>query len=81
MPLPNKIANAPNLQFGLEFYFFAFKHLTTCRSSGYALGSIPWTAMRDYASSYGLRGQNREDFFVILCDLDEEFLSWQDTKP
>jgi len=80
MPLPGKIANAPDLEFGLEFYFFAFKDLNTCRSSGFALGNIPWTAINDYAFSNRLSGVARDDFFFIMDAVDAEYIEWQNSK-
>ena len=66
---------------GLEFYFFAFKHLNTCRNNGLALGPIPWTAMNDYCISNRILGTSRDDLFIIIEEVDAEYIEWQSTKP
>jgi hypothetical protein len=72
-PLPEKIQNAPTLLLGLEFYYNAFQDLSSCRSVGMGLGPIPWTAMNDYCRSYGIRGEQREDFFHHVSALDDKY--------
>lgn len=76
-PIPDKIANAPELEVGLEFYYFAFRDLGTCRSIGFSLGPIPWTAMNDYALSNRLFGNDKESFIDLMMELDGLYLKWQ----
>jgi len=78
--LPNKIANAPALLLGSEFYYSAFSALNTCRVSAMGIGPIPWTAINDYATRYGLVGLAADDLFSIIDLVDEEFVKWQNTK-
>lgn len=82
MPIPKKIANAPSLFFGLEFYYLAFRDLGTCRQIGFSLGPIPWTAINDYAISHNLTDGNKETFIELILELDSRFLEWRErTKP
>jgi len=79
-PLPKKIANAPDLLIGSEFYYSAFNSLNTCRPVSMGIGPIPWTAINDYAIRYKLIGTAADDFFDIMNLVDEEFVNWQSTK-
>lgn len=65
---------------GLEFYFFAFKDLNTCRSAGFGLGPIPWIAVNDYAIRHGLNNEEAEDLFFVIDSLDYEYMKWRATK-
>ena len=48
-PLPDRIENAPELQFGLYFYLQAFIDLDSERVNGMSKGAIPHSAIRKYA--------------------------------
>lgn len=74
MPLPAKIRNAPELQIGLELYFDAFFELSTCRQVGFGLSPIPWSAIREYALTYGLDDVQTEDLTHHIRTMDEAFL-------
>jgi hypothetical protein len=56
-PLPDVIANAPEIHMGLEAYYEAFMDLSTSRGVGMALGPIPWTAVDRYAERHGYTGE------------------------
>lgn len=78
MPLPDKIANAPELYFGLELYYKAFLDLTTCRGQGYGTeGPIGWLAIREYADAYDLSGEQREDLFYHIQHMDSAYLDFK----
>jgi hypothetical protein len=81
-PLPDPIANAPELAPGLEPYFGAFFDLTTCRSTGWTEGPIPWTAVHFYAEAHNFEGEEREDLFYHVRAMDDAFLKWaRDRRP
>jgi hypothetical protein len=61
----------PNIG-GFEFYFDAFRELSTCRPSGLDLAAIPFTAIVDYSRIYELG--DFEDFIYIIRAMDNEFL-------
>jgi hypothetical protein len=74
-PLPKAIREAPQLELGLEFTYQAFWELNTCRPTGWTLGSIPWTAIHDYAKAHGMKyGEEFEDFSYLIRAMDRAFL-------
>lgn len=73
-PIPEKILNAPQLEFGLEWYYEAFGKLTTCRSIGMGAGPIPWLAMDAYGKRYGLDLEEQEDFEFLIGAMDDAYL-------
>lgn len=80
LPLPDAIANAPELDLGLDLYFNAFMDLTTCRQLGMAEGPIPWTAIRHYCDEHDLDGEQRDDLFFHVRELDNVYLKFRSAK-
>ncbi len=81
MPLPERIANAPELYLGLELYYMAFMDLTTCRGQGYGTeGPIGWLAIRDYAVAQEIQGEQLEDLFYHIQHLDAAYLDHKAKK-
>jgi hypothetical protein len=76
MPLPEKIANAPELAPGLDLFYVAFLELATCRTSGWGEGPIPWTAIDRYAEANAFEGEQREDLFHHVRAMDQGYLAW-----
>ncbi len=74
MPLPKKIENAPALDIGLELFYIGFMDLTTCRSVGFGEGPIPWTAKLAYANELELEGDQRDDLFYYIGELDTTYM-------
>ncbi len=58
----------------------SFMDLTTCRGIGMSEGPIPWTAVRDYANELGLVDDQREDFFVLMRDMDTVYMTHRASK-
>jgi hypothetical protein len=81
LPLPKKIANAPQLGLGLELYYDAFLELNSCRASGWGLMPIPWSAIRDYAETFDLDEEQFEDLYYYVRVMDTEFMKWHATHP
>jgi hypothetical protein len=77
IPLPEKIANAPTINRGLEPYYIAFWELTTCRPSGFGVGQIPWTAVDDYARRMGWEDETYEDLLDFTRAMDRTFMAYQ----
>ena len=65
-PLPDAIANAPELQEGLGLYLEAFLCLDTERSDG----PIPWSAQVRYAEHYEFDDYQTETLLAIVKILD-----------
>jgi hypothetical protein len=75
-PLPDVIANAPQLFPGLEMYYEAFTELSTCRSQGFGVGPIPWTAIDRYGDRHGFLGEGFEYLVRMVRALDDTFLAY-----
>lgn len=81
MPLPERIANAPELYLGLELYYAAFMDLTTCRGQGYGTeGPISWLVIAEYADRNEIEGEQREDLFYHIQHLDAAYLEFKGKK-
>jgi hypothetical protein len=79
--LPDRIANAPEVQLGLDLFWNGFANLTSCRGSAYnSEGPIPWVAMRDYCEDYDIRGEQRMDFYHLIAEMDKVFLDHKAKK-
>lgn len=80
-PLPNSIANAPDLEIGLQLFYVAFFELSTCRSfSQMSEGPIWWTAINDYCNQYNIRDSQRDDLFYHLNELDKVYLDYREKE-
>lgn len=74
-PLPDVIANAPELLLGLDAYFEAFVELSTCRGLGMSAGPIPWTAIDRYAQRHGYSDEGFDYLVRMVRAMDEVFLA------
>jgi hypothetical protein len=72
--MPDRIANAPELQMGLQLYIQAFFDLDSERSHGAGLTQIPWTRIRDYAEAAELDEEQTEDLIFFVRRLDAEHI-------
>lgn len=82
-PLPQKIAEAPDLFEGLLLFFQGFSELSTCRQVGESAGPIPWLAINEYCAYHHLVDEQREDFEWFVTRLDAEYLKYirEKSKP
>ncbi len=80
MPLPDRIANAPQLWFGLELYYEAFWELSTCRTSGWSVGPIPWLAISEYARVFQFSDRQSDNLFKYVRELDQAYLNFHSPK-
>lgn len=81
LPLPDKIANAPELAFGLDVFYIAFMDLTSCRGSGYGTeGPISWLVINQYADAKEFEDEQREDLFYFVQQLDMVYLNYKTKK-
>lgn len=72
-PIPARVANAPALLQGLEFYYTAFLELSTCRSQG----PIPWDKIVKYAEVHDLDQDDLQDMIFFLRSMDKVYLAHQ----
>lgn len=81
LPLPARIANAPELLVGLEFYYVSFLNLTTCRGQGYGTeGPVDWLAIDEYADRNEIDGEQREDLHYHIQKMDAAYLEFKGKK-
>ena len=69
-PLPERIANAPELHLGLELYLQAYFDLDSERSNGMGVGRIFWTSIADYAKAFDLDEDQTDDLFYFIRAMD-----------
>jgi hypothetical protein len=77
-PLPDALANAPELFFGLELYYIAFLEISTSRVAAGA--PVSWLSTSQYADALRLSDEQREDLFFFVSKMDEAYLNYQETK-
>lgn len=77
VPLPDKIANPPKLNAGLEFFYLSFQHLLTCRSFN---GVIPYLAIEEYMDRHSIYRDQRADVHYHIRNLDNVYSEYQNKK-
>lgn len=78
--LPERMQNAPRLMLGLELYWSAFWDLTTCRTTGWSVAPIPWSAMREYVEVYELDEEQAESLFYLIRSMDNAYMDYRARK-
>lgn len=78
IPLPDWITEAPSLWDGLDFFYLAFMDLVSERRG--SEDPIPWTAIQRYTEVYRVRGEQREDLFYHVREMDRVHLDWYAKK-
>lgn len=79
-PLPDRIANAPELKLGLELYFQAFLDLDGERDSSMGIAPIPWSKVKTYAEFYGFSKEQTEDLFFFIRKMDNAYIKRENAK-
>lgn len=79
-PIPDKIANAPELWLGLGLYYTGFQMLTTSRSSGMGIGPISWVSISEYCLVNEIDGEARDDFIYLINAMDSAYLTHVNDK-
>lgn len=72
--IPDRIANAPELEMGLQLYLQAFFDLDSERSHAMAPTAIPWTSIAAYARAFEFDEEQTEDLFFQIRRMDAEHL-------
>jgi hypothetical protein len=82
MPLPEKIANAPDLKQGLGFFMIAWWDLHYDRPSGFDVGPIASSSIRQFILDCGIdiHSEDAEDIRYVIRRMDREFLAWLKSK-
>lgn len=79
-PLPDRIANAPELETGLQLFLQAFFDLDSERSHASGLTPIPWTSISAYAMAFEFDEEQTEDLYFFVRRLDSEHLKRLEAK-
>lgn len=79
-PLPERIANAPELLLGLQLYLQAFFDLDSERSHSTGLVAIPWTSINEYAKAFDFDEDQTEDLFFFIRKMDASHLKRLELK-
>lgn len=69
-PIPNRIANAPELQPGLEIYLQAFIELDSERSHVNGVVAIPTLKIIEYAKAFDFNQEQKEDLLYLIRAVD-----------
>jgi len=75
-PLPDPIANAPEMPLGLGFFYKAFQELSSERLDG----PIPGSAIRAYCRDEEITGELADDVMYHVRNLDNALLEFQRKK-
>ncbi len=73
-PLPDRIANAPELRLGLQLYLDAFFDLDSDRSHGFGPSPIPWSSIKNYCEFYEFDFEQTEEAFFFIRRIDNAHL-------
>lgn len=79
-PLPERIANAPELLPGLDLYLQAFFDLDSERSHSFGLTRIPYSAIRHYASLKEFDEDQTQRLVVLITEMDKANLERLDAQ-
>jgi hypothetical protein len=79
-PIPERIANAPELINGLQIYLQAFFDLDSERNHGFSLSAIPWQSIKEYAETYEFDAEQKEDLLFFIRRMDQAHLDRLDKK-
>lgn len=79
-PIPEKIANAPQLLPGLGLFFQAFLALSSCRPLGMSEGRIPWTAAFQYGQAQGMADDEFEELWILVSYMDAAYLNYREKQ-
>lgn len=68
------MAKEPELDLGTQILCRAYSELSTCRSVGFSMGPIPWTAMLAWAEHHNLEREVTDHLINVLRVVDAETL-------
>ena len=70
-PIPDRIANAPELRIGLEVYMVAFFDLDSERNHSMTPTAIPWTKIAEYCRVFGFDEELTNSTFHHVRKMDQ----------
>lgn len=80
LPLPAKIADAPQLALGLQLYLVAFFDLLGQRQFGMVAGPIPYLSIAEYCDRLGLDNECRDAVHHHVSHLDKVYSQYLERK-
>ena len=80
LKIPDKIAGAPELVWGLGLYYTAFGDLMSSRQTGFGIGPIPWDAIQGYCDHHRLDADQTEAMHFHIQSMDAAFLEYHRRK-
>lgn len=79
--LPTNIANAPELDPGLDLFYNAFFDLDSERAmAAMGVGRIPSSAIRAYAHEFDLDERQSEQLSDYITQMDSAFIKYMSAK-
>lgn len=79
-PLPEKIANFPDLEPGLDYYLEIYLDLCSDKSVGFGEGPIPWTSLNEYAKRDKIEGEDFDRMVQLIRFVDAEIMKEKSKK-
>jgi hypothetical protein len=58
----------------------AFLDLSSCRSSAFGVGAIPWTMVDEYCNRLDLDPDQKEDMFYHVNEMDSVYRQFHNKK-
>ena len=74
VPVPDKIANKPSLDYGLVFYYNTFFELSTDRIVNNSVGQIPFSTILSYCKYYNFTYEETSDFMYLIRKIDAVYI-------
>lgn len=78
--MPSRIANAPQLQIGLQLFLQAFLDLDTDRQAAMSVLPIPYSSIWNYTAAFELDDEQTADVFYHVRSMDNFYLKWFASK-
>jgi len=73
-PIPDRIANAPELRIGLQLFLQGFFDLDSERTHVNGPAPIPWTSIKAYCVANELDEEQTDDMFYFVKAMDGRHL-------
>lgn len=73
-PLPDRVANAPELWTGNEYFYHSFWELSSDRSIGFGPAPIPGWAIRLYGKDEELTDEEADELNYVIRKMDAVWL-------
>ena len=80
VPVPDKIANKPYLDRGLDFYYNTFFELSTDRPVNNTVGQIPFSVILSYCRYYNFTYEETSDFLYLIRKIDSAYIQYMSEK-